>query len=650
MKETFVESPDRAVPQDVVMDCLQVDSKNLTTRAVQGASKTASVVKNKCVYRNIRKSISFTDASTSQSGGTKATNIDSDTLISQLKNKLTLLECKVKAKNTMDNIMSVVEGKECDKSFLKALLHLYNHEMEQVSSISEQIDMEYEKELRILTEKKTDTLLSSSDIAILAQEWESLSGIVDFGIRSGENLSSIENITGEVFTRLQIDFDKNCPFLTDLIRTLLGSDEKCGKKQKGTVHALSLLMSLRSQKCRNDIMLFFTLMLISYGAGYRLINMLNKIGLTVHWSTVMNFLDKQLTLLEKSVQSKTPLQVPLILLMDNINIYRGNQRYHRLFKDLGSNMWNFTGKGLLIPNIEGIEDLFLHRETALQSQHDVTSNSFTYENLILHHHPELEKLWLVQKDNYLINLLRDGINFVASATKPIKNMTETDCNTFLKSKGYTGEAEATILTNKESNAYISRSSVKTQTIILPLSLEDNSTLSGTGAILDEFGRKFGIPVDSQKEYLPFDKQTKTFCIKQAREHCEFISMLKFQKDNLNISEHETFEDSDEDETDETMNGKDNLNTREPSSCVTLESMREVFHSHDSLFKSTYDSLHTKVWNAVHSNSMKRLVEDLSQQSGVIINIKDHLGRTLLHDPSSSEKGQGICRVLDSGWV
>ena len=99
---------------------------------------------------------------------TKTTNIDSDTLISQLKNKL--LECKVKAKNTMDNIMSVVEGKECDKSFLKALLLLYNHEMEQVSSVSEQIDMEYEKELRILTEKKTDTLLSSSDIAILAQE------------------------------------------------------------------------------------------------------------------------------------------------------------------------------------------------------------------------------------------------------------------------------------------------------------------------------------------------------------------------------------------------------------------------------------------------------------------------------------------------
>ena len=29
--------------------------------------------------------------------------------------------------------------------------------------------------------------------------------------------------------------------------------------------------------------------------------------------------------------------------------------------------------------------------------------------------------------------------------------------------------------------------------------------------------------------------------------------------------------------------------------------------------------------------MERLVEDLSQQSGVIIDIKDHLGRTLLHE-------------------
>ena len=33
----------------------------------------------------------------------------------------------------------------------------------------------------------------------------------------------------------------------------------------------------------------------------------------------------------------------------------------------------------------------------------------------------------------------------------------------------------------------------------------------------------------------------------------------------------------------------------------------------------------------HSNSMERLVEDLSQQSGVIIDIKDHLGHTLLHE-------------------
>lgn len=35
---------------------------------------------------------------------------------------------------------------------------------------------------------------------------------------------------------------------------------------------------------------------------------------------------------------------PVILLLDNINLYRGNKRHQRLFKTLGHKMWNFTGR------------------------------------------------------------------------------------------------------------------------------------------------------------------------------------------------------------------------------------------------------------------------------------------------------------------
>jgi hypothetical protein len=67
--------------------------------------------------------------------------------------------------------------------------------------------------------------------------------------------------------------------LTSVVRTLFSKDAS-NRKEKGTIHALCLLMSLRNNQCRNDITLFFTILLISYGAGNRMVNMLNKIGLT----------------------------------------------------------------------------------------------------------------------------------------------------------------------------------------------------------------------------------------------------------------------------------------------------------------------------------------------------------------------------------
>ena len=82
----------------------------------------------------------------------------------------------------------------------------------------------------------------------------------------------------------------------------------------------------RNRQCMKFI---FTLMLVSFGAGCRMVNMLNKIGLTLHWLTIMNFLDKQLQKKIEHVKLKTPQYLHLLLLMDNINIYCGNKIHHR---------------------------------------------------------------------------------------------------------------------------------------------------------------------------------------------------------------------------------------------------------------------------------------------------------------------------------
>jgi hypothetical protein len=62
----------------------------------------------------------------------------------------------------------------------------------------------------------------------------------------------------------------------------------------------------------------------------------------------MSYLDKRLSQFQDLIDECAPVSKPVILLLDNINLYHGNRRHHRLFKTLVQNMWNFTVRGLLI--------------------------------------------------------------------------------------------------------------------------------------------------------------------------------------------------------------------------------------------------------------------------------------------------------------
>ena len=86
------------------------------------------------------------------------------------------------------------------------------------------------------------------------------------------------------------------------------------------------------------------------------------------------------------------MEKPIIVLMDNINIYRGYQRHHRIFKEPLMNMWNFTVRGLLNSSIAGIEELFKNMETCLESQADVID--WTSADLEIEHTNELNEKWV----------------------------------------------------------------------------------------------------------------------------------------------------------------------------------------------------------------------------------------------------------------
>ena len=84
----------------------------------------------------------------------------------------------------------------------------------------------------------------------------------------------------------------------------------------------------------------------------------------------MTYLDRRLTNFQGLVDKCAPTSVPFILLLDNIILYHGNRRRHRLFKILGPKMWNFTVRGLIVPKFLKFQHLFQSGETAEESQHD----------------------------------------------------------------------------------------------------------------------------------------------------------------------------------------------------------------------------------------------------------------------------------------
>ena len=73
---------------------------------------------------------------------------------------------------------------------------------------------------------------------------------------------------------------------------------------------------------------------------------------------------------------------------------------------------------------------------------------------------------------------------------------------------------------------------KSTVYALPLPLENNSTIAGTGGILNEFGRMFSIQPNQTKDYLSYDEVTKTFSLKHARHHLEFLRIMHDHQDEM----------------------------------------------------------------------------------------------------------------------
>ena len=287
--------------------------------------------------------------------------------------------------------------------------------------------------------------------------------------------------------------------------------------------------------------------------------------------------------------------------------------------------------------------------------------------------PEHQKIWEKWKDRYFLDLLDTGLNKVPESTIPFTSMNEDDLNSWLKEQDFTKvpkpKYNVKVLADNELCTH--RQMVKkTETVILPLSLENNATLTGTAEILEEFGQEFSIPCPHNTGYLPYDVKGNRFDIASARKHFEFMDsimlhreeMAEFEEainstekqldesakgDDLTPEDEDAVEVSDSDvlasttqQLDESARGDDLTSEDEDADedgdvlpSATQKELKKIWQKKDDKLKKLIDKTVQKICNAMENNDTNTwdsLILNLQEQTNKLNNTKDHYGRTPLH--------------------
>ncbi len=199
-------------------------------------------------------------------------------------------EINIKEISLVEEAAGVVSALDSDNAQLaRELAKKYQGNLEQYLKLNSALITVYESKLRKLDGSDVEKI-SSSQERLIEEEIKEMEKMCSLGMRKESDVQDV--FKKDIFTNLHNNFEEKCPLLHSVLQTLLVTDKRqrvyktpeykltCG------VNALSLLLSVRNQKCKNDVRLLLGLVCVSYRAGKQFINLLNSIGLTPHWDTM----------------------------------------------------------------------------------------------------------------------------------------------------------------------------------------------------------------------------------------------------------------------------------------------------------------------------------------------------------------------------
>lgn len=255
--------------------------------------------------------------------------------------------------------------------------------------------------------------------------------------------------------------------------------------------------------------------------------------------------------------------------------------------------------------------------------------------------PEHKKLWDDWLDGYYLELLDGSLNGIPKPPKPFLDMSEVDLNSWLSKVDFGKHKRESVkkfkisLPSKQERC-LNNQSKKTDVVNLQLSWEDNSTLTGTAAILEQFGKEFSIPCPHHYE-IPFNKLEKKYDLKSARLQYEFMRSVdvhntEMQEMEKQLRSYEKQIDAstyDVNDTESDTDSGDDDGTRSSGS-VTKKAVQQP---KDARFKALYERISNMAQDSSHSindDALDNVIQKLSNDIELIDKTRDQYGRTIFH--------------------
>jgi ankyrin repeat protein len=267
---------------------------------------------------------------------------------------------------------------------------------------------------------------------------------------------------------------------------------------------------------------------------------------------------------------------------------------------------------------------------------------------------EHKMLWEKWCDRYYLQLLDKSLNRVPDPPKQINEMTEAEVHDWLRNIKFEEMAEDIRVKFRVKIPLVDefcksmQSIDKTDIFNLPLSLEDNSTLTGTASILKQFATEFSIPCDKPNGYIEFDNTKKDFDLKAARERYSFMKLVQMHHTEMVAFEKElTSSEKYIAETDVQYPELDGES--DDSDSDTDDATRMLFDKHnDNKFNTLLKQLTEQAQETVNSyddhSCLDKMVHELSRGNKKINDCRDRYDRTIFH-AAVEEKQYTLVNIL-----